>query len=458
MSNGAKPSVDAARLNATSLELELSWLKQVIEVRLGLHFENELDVAGIDDIDVPDHEPLNSQYAQLIAELALSVDARLVLILALAPHVKPNSLDMFTLRNKNFDRGFSEFGGVLGKTHGGFLPTLETALFLLAGEDIVRRVALLHLFEDDHVLMARNVLNPGIVDRGEPAMSRRLSPTAAAVSRLTTGVTQKPDFSLTFPAKLTTSPLTWDDLVLPKLVKRQIRHVTQWVLQSDKILHEWDMGRNIKAGYRCLFYGPPGTGKTLAATVIGQEIGADVYRIDLSMLVSKYIGETEKNLAEVFDQAQSRNWVLFFDEADSLFGKRSQTTSSNDRHSNREVSYLLQRVEAFPGLVILATNMQANIDEAFARRFQTAIYFPMPGIAERRVLWDAIIGDKVECEADVNLDDLAADYELSGGAIINVVRYAAVEAAGSKTRPDVLTRTDLTEGARRELSKEGRTA
>lgn len=184
--------------------------------------------------------------------------------------------------------------------------------------------------------------------------------------------------------------------------------------------------RFLKPGYRALFYGPPGTGKTLAATLLGKKNDMDVYRVDLSMIVSKYIGETEKNLAKVFDMAENRNWILFFDEADALFGKRTSTNTSNDRHANQEVAYLLQRIEDFPGTVILATNLKSNIDEAFSRRFQSIIYFPMPDEELRAALWRSMLpkdwlGDDAE-----ELIATAAQTELSGGSIANVVRRCAV--------------------------------
>jgi SpoVK/Ycf46/Vps4 family AAA+-type ATPase len=221
-------------------------------------------------------------------------------------------------------------------------------------------------------------------------------------------------------------------------------------------MDDWGLGKSVKPGYRSLFYGPPGTGKTLTATLIGAEAGADVYRIDLSMVVSKYIGETEKNLANVFDQAQNKNWILFFDEADALFGKRTQTSSSNDRYANQEISYLLQRVEDFPGVVILATNLKANIDEAFARRFQSVIYFPMPDAEQRLRLWNGVFSRTTPRAADVDLESIAEQFELSGGAIINVMRYAAIKALQDST--PAVTQQYLLDGIAKERLKEGKTA
>ena len=143
-------------------------------------------------------------------------------------------------------------------------------------------------------------------------------------------------------------------------------------------MNDWGMAPKLRPGYRSLFYGPPGTGKTMTACLLGKSTGRDVYKVDLSLVVSKYIGETEKNLARVFDQAQHKGWILFFDEADALFGKRSETRDAHDRYANQEVSFLLQRIETFDGIAILASNQRENLDDAFTRRFESIIYFPMP--------------------------------------------------------------------------------
>ncbi len=236
----------------------------------------------------------------------------------------------------------------------------------------------------------------------------------------------------------------------------ELEAIITWIRHADVILDDWRLAKAIKPGYRCLFCGPPGTGKTLTATLIGKAVGADVYRIDLSMIVSKYIGETEKNLAQVFEQAQSRQWILFFDEADALFGKRTATASSNDRYANQEVSYLLQRVEDFGGTVILASNLKANIDEAFARRFQSLVHFPMPDADQRLRLWSGMLAPTGRLSGDVDLAALAEAHELSGGAIANVVRAAAISAL-QRGRQTIGT-GDLVGGIAKELRKEGRTA
>ncbi|MEQ9230759.1 MAG: ATP-binding protein, partial [Cyclobacteriaceae bacterium] len=179
-----------------------------------------------------------------------------------------------------------------------------------------------------------------------------------------------------------------------------------------------------------------------------------VYRVDLSLIVSKYIGETEKNLAKVFDLAESKRWILFFDEADALFGQRVQTSSSNDRHSNQEVAFLLQRIEDFDGLVILATNFKTNLDEAFARRFQSMVYFPTPDKEERLALWQSYFNGKLPVEKGIDFQKISEDFEVTGGNIVNVLRYASVKAAGYETK--AVKEKDILEGVKREMKQMGR--
>lgn len=445
----------ACKKNAVSLERELAWFNQVLEACIALYFRNECAYASIYEIPPPDQRDTDSLYAEVVSEFAMSFDERIVLILALIPHIRPQILDTFFVHNTNFNRPFTEFGGWKGKTHGGFLPTGETAALILTGGDLEKRFEILRLFADDHFFAKRNVLKIENNGTSEPFFSGALVISTEYLNKLTTGIEHKPDYNIHFPAKRVTTRLSWEHLVLPSEVLEEIDTINGWTRHAKTIMTAWGLDKVIKPGYRALFYGPPGTGKTLTATLIGQLSGADVYRIDLSMLVSKYIGETEKNLANVFDQAENKDWILFFDEADAVFGKRTQTVSAHDRHANQEISYLLQRTEDFPGVVILATNMKANIDEAFARRFQSVVYFPMPDPDQRLQLWKNTLNGRCRLSHDIGLEELAEKYELSGGAIINVVRYGAIRAL-QENRGSV-SHADLLKGISKELMKEGRT-
>jgi SpoVK/Ycf46/Vps4 family AAA+-type ATPase len=202
-----------------------------------------------------------------------------------------------------------------------------------------------------------------------------------------------------------------------------------------------------------LFAGPPGTGKTMAAEIIAGELGLDLYKIDLSTIVSKYIGETEKNLERIFVEATTSNAILFFDEADALFGKRSEVRDSHDRYANIEISYLLQRMEAYDGVTILATNMRANLDEAFTRRLQFAVDYPFPDEEYRLRIWQALFPPDVPRDADLDFAAMARRFKLAGGNIRNIIVGAAYLAA---TDGRQVTMEHLIHGTRRELQKMGR--
>lgn len=448
-------SLSMSMANARTLEAELEWFIKVVETRFRLYFGQEGAHGDIREHAPPDLRGDGSEYARVVTECGMGFDERIVLMLSLVPHIRPQALDTFFVNNKNFDRAFTEFGGVKGKVHGGFLPTCETASFILHGNDLGGRFGLTGLLEEEHFFAEKGILDIEHQTSGEPLFSGVLKLSNEYLNRFTTGRHLKPDYSMNFPAKRITTPLTWDDLVLTHDVLEEVENINAWLKHAKTIMEDWGLARAVKPGYRCLFYGPPGTGKTLTATLIGANAGLDVYRIDLSMVVSKYIGETEKNLATVFDQAKNKNWILFFDEADALFGKRTQTSSANDRYANQEVSYLLQRIEDFPGVVILATNLKANIDEAFARRFQTAIYFSLPDAEHRLRLWQGYFKGECRLEAGVDLVHLAEAYELSGGAIANVVRYGAVRALHQGRH--AISGEDLAKGVAKELIKEGKT-
>jgi len=441
--------------NALSLEREIQWFNQVLETRIKLYFEQDCTIDDITSIPPPDITHDSSGFAHTVRTYNMNFNERIILMLALLPHICPQALDTFFAVNNNINRGFSEFGGWKGDSHGGFLPTGETAAFILAGNTLSKRFDIMRLFEPDHFFAQQNVIAVEHSTRGEPYLSGALKISTATLNFLTTGVRHKPDYTIHFPAKRISSKLDWSELILPPDVLADIKFITTWYNHSETILNDWGLDKVLKPGYRCLFFGPPGTGKTLTATLIGATVGADVYRIDLSMLVSKYIGETEKNLAAIFDQAQNKNWILLFDEADSLFGRRTTTSNSNDRHANQEISYLLQRVEDFPGVVILATNLKANIDEAFARRFQSLIYFPMPDAEQRLRLWQTILASNCSLNQDVNIEEIAEGYEMSGGSITNVVRFASILALQQKRTE--ICQSDLIRGIRQEMRKEGKT-
>jgi hypothetical protein len=375
-----------------------------------------------------------------------------VILSALIPHVQP---DFFaTIISDILPQGgdFAVFGGVRGSSHRGIIPTGETVQYILAGDDMAQRLAVKKLFDDDHYFYRNDVVWLEPVREGEPVMSGRIILASEWVELLLTGKEAKPKFSSDFPASLCETKMLWSDLVLHPYTHDQIEDIKRWIGHADVLMEDKNLGRKLTRGYRVLFYGSSGTGKTLTATLLGKQFKKDVYRIDLSQIVSKYIGETEKNLSKIFDRAEHKDWILFFDEADALFGKRTSVQNSHDRYANQEVSFLLQRIEAFDGLLILATNFKTNIDDAFLRRFHSIIHFPIPNEEERLKLWKKNLPSVLKPEKDLDLEQLSSEFEITGAGIINVMRYATLKAVSGNDK--FLRQQDLVEGIRREFKKE----
>jgi hypothetical protein len=246
---------------------------------------------------------------------------------------------------------------------------------------------------------------------------------------------------------------SWDDVVLSPDRIEVLHELVARYRHADEVYDKWGFSASPSRGQVALFSGPSGTGKTLSAEIIAGELGLDLFKLDLSAVVSKYIGETEKNLDQVFDAARAGNVVLFFDEADSLFGKRSEVTDARDRYANIEVSYLLQRLESYDGLVILATNFERNIDDAFLRRIHVRVEFALPDEAERKAIWEHNLPTAAPLATDVDLAFLADRFDFSGGSIRNVTLQAAFLAAAAGAPIDMAC---LVRGVGREYQKLGR--
>ena len=441
--------------NAADIEREIAWFREILKTRSLLNAKKETVYQSVYDILPPYLNGSNSAFAFFINERQLDFEERFLLVLALAPHVKPGLLDMFLVKNENTQQIYTEFGGKHGKNHNGFIPTGETAMFILAGNNLQKRFSLQRCFDGFHKFSRENILTLEEIDKNEPMLSGSLGISQEVLDLFTIGEVRKPNFSNGFPAKLMTTKMEWDGLVLNNQVMLQLNEIETWVTHHHKLMKEWGMERILKPGYKSLFHGPHGTGKTTTAALLGKKTNRDVYRIDLSQMVSKYIGETEKNLAKLFDRAESKEWILFFDEADALFGKRTSTRDAHDRYANQQVSYLLQRIEDFDGLVILATNLKSNIDEAFMRRFQSSINFPMPTPEERLKIWNHGFSISVVFDKPIDLNEIAAKYELSGGAIINVIQHCSLRALARES--NLITLNDIMEGIKREYHKNRRT-
>jgi hypothetical protein len=321
-------------------------------------------------------------------------------------------------------------GALNGSAPLGFDPATATRAFRLGPEQVVRAARAAHRAA---VAAARD-LEPPDIAAGARAQN------AAGLERL---------------ARRVEPAAGWDDLILPRAVDTQLREIAARARHRDRVIGEWRMGHTTARGrgVTALFAGDSGTGKTMSAEVLAGDLGLDLYVIDLSTVIDKYIGETEKNLDRIFTEADGVNGVLLFDEADALFGKRSEVKDARDRYANVEVAYLLQRMERFDGIAILTTNLRANVDEAFTRRLDAIVDFPLPEEEDRLRLWVRNLPDRVPREAGLDLVFLARQFRFPGGNIRNICVSAAYFAAAAG-RP--IGMADLIRGTEREYRKLGR--
>ncbi len=309
-------------------------------------------------------------------------------------------------------------------------------------------------------LAGRFRLTPGQITRAVQAAQHsawlRAGP-AAVPDRadLFDGCRQQSNPGLAQLARKVISPFGWSDLVLPDVQKTLLRAIESQVRHRHVVFDQWGFERKLGlgGGLNALFTGPSGTGKTMAAGILAHSLGVDMYKIDLSGVVSKYIGETEKNLNRIFEEASSANVVLFFDEADALFGKRSEVRDAHDRYANIEISYLLQKMEEYDGIAILATNFSQNLDEAFTRRMHFVVEFPFPAAADRELIWRGLFPAEAPRAGDIDFAFLASQFELSGGHIKNCVVTAAFLAAADGMP---IGMHHLVQAVARELGKLGR--
>jgi ATPase family protein associated with various cellular activities (AAA) len=343
--------------------------------------------------------------------------------------------------------------------HDGLRPVLSVSAVPLSADSRRRmwRALLPELAADAPLLAARHLVEPATAAEAAADVRalRTLSGRSGSAADVLASIRARAGVSLSAGAKLVRATATWDRLVLRPDRLAQLREALERLLHQSRVLDEWGFleGRPGARGVRMLFAGPPGTGKTLSAEVLAHELGVDLLVVDISRVVSKWIGETEKNLAEVFDAAERAQAVLLFDEADALFGKRTEISDAHDRYANLETAYLLARLERFEGLAVLATNLRQNVDPAFIRRLEFVVDFEEPAAPERKALWRCHLPERAPLAADVDLGHLAALYPVVGGVIRNAATAAGFLAA-SEGVP--IARAHLGRALRREYEKAGK--
>lgn len=441
--------IDEINKNAETIYREINWLSSFIENRLNSYFSDE------NSFVIPTKPEIindDSKYSQFVKSNNLNDIERFTLVVCLAQHFKPKVFDSFLIKNKSLDKRFTEFGGKMDQTNLIFIPTLETISFIFYGNNFKASFLFQSFFDNNHLFIKNHIVEFVDQKAGSSFLSSVVNLTDEYLHIFTKGTVYTPKYSSKFPASLITTPLTWKDLILNKNTLNEVSIVNTWIENKLDIEKSQILRKKINRGYKCLFYGPPGTGKTLTASLIGQKNRKLVYKVDLSQIVSKYIGETEKNLARIFDVAENKDWILFFDEAESLFSKRTGVQDSKDKYANQQTSYLLQRVENYNGLVILATNLKPNIDLAFSRRFQSVINFPIPNSREREILWKNAL-ENISKLSSSFIKEISTSYEISGGVIKNVIQYSWL-IAKKYERP--ISEKEILSGIRRELVKDGK--
>ncbi|MEM9685563.1 MAG: AAA family ATPase, partial [Bacteroidota bacterium] len=283
--NSKKEAPDASlQHNAKVLTRELAWLSQVITTRVALHFGHETPYRAIEDLPVPNLAVNGGPYASFVQQQGLDTAERLVLILALAPHLKQGVLDILTTKNQDYDRRYSEFGGVFMEGHSGLIPTTETALFILAGDDIAKRMHYQYLFRPDHVLVHTRVISRNTRKKGTPRGSGVWMVSEEYMDSLITGRPYEAAYGEDFPAQRIHTQLEWEDLILASPTAKSLQEIRNWVAYGHIVMHDLGLGKWLKPGYKSLFYGPPGTGKTVTAALIGKSTQKLVYKVDLSMV------------------------------------------------------------------------------------------------------------------------------------------------------------------------------
>lgn len=428
-------------MEPTQLQKLFTHLEQVISWRINNsseHFEK-----GAPELNRSDCEGF--QLGNYISAKELNHQEVIILLMALLPRLDPSLLKRIYLESPNsalFDYCSTNENGRL------FYPTIQAVQYLLGGDSISERLKALDHFSPNSVLIKEELIGfSGSADTSP------INVHAEAFNTMILGQELLPKMSNDFPAEQLHTRRSWADLILPQTTMNELQSIEAWYNSSQILMEDWDMQKKLKPGFRVLFYGDPGTGKTLAASLLGKYTQRPVFRVDVSMLVSKYIGETEKQLAKLFDKAENKNWILFFDEADAIFGKRTSVRDAHDKYANQEVSYLLQRIETFSGLIILASNFKNNMDKAFTRRFHSCIKFNNPKHEERLRIWQQNLPQQLLLE-DIDLEHIAKRYELTGSNIMNVIQDISLKTIASK-EPDYRVRPEvLLESIKKEYVKE----
>ena len=389
---------------------------------------------------------------KLIMAHQMSEQEILLLLFCFTAKFKPEAFDGFLYANPQTGRIYTSYGGIKTSYDGAFMPTLKTVIYLLAGKDNEMAAMTYESIRDSKLFREQIINLKQIKQESIHPLEQLVEMDLAYFNYIISGKRPRYDEAENFPADLLTTNKTFDDLVLKPSVIQHLQSPMNFVKHYDVLFRQQS---KIKPGYLMMLYGPPGTGKSMTVAVMGKHLGVDVYSVNLSRVVSKYIGETEKNLERIFDRLVDKRCILFFDEADALFGKRTEVKDAKDRYANQEVAYLLQKIEQFPGLVILASNFRQNLDDAFKRRILSSIMIPPPDKELREQLWEKSLPDGFRYEPENLPEILATRHSLTGANIANIIKLSCIDAVS--TGSTVLDNHRLEPFIQLEFYKEGKT-
>jgi AAA+ superfamily predicted ATPase len=442
------------RQNVEVIESDIDILRELFRQRFG---QSENPAAPI---EWPALDPEAGPYSNICCKL--SAAERTLLLFSLLPHYAPEVLrELIAPVQQGLIIANAHVGGYVKRTSQQFIPTLQTILFACAGTDKAEQQLFYRALALEGSLLKRQIISLRSFEYSEPVISdKELIPDLAEeyVHFILQGRQPRPDFGKNFPAKILVTDKEWDQLVLNPVTKRNVNLLIDWVEHGVSFSNETKGFFN--PGFPALFYGPPGTGKSLSAALIGKHCGLNVFRVDASRIVSKYIGETEKNLVALFERMKLENDrelkkpILFFDEADVLFSKRTEVKDAKDKWANMETSVLLPLIEEYGGLVIVATNLEYNLDPAMDRRFQLKIKFPALSYNERVLVWDKGLPPAYSYPASNSSSELAR-YKLSPASIINVLKGGCM--AAHKRGSKIVTGKDMEHYISLEFGKSGLT-
>jgi|GEM_PF-170670 len=424
----------AIAANMRLIERDAAVLMDSLLKRLQEPSPGNLQAAEISAYAGPEYLPLSESdrgpYAELLRRCALSSEERTLLLLVLINQFDPSRLvRLIQFVAEGTQIMHAGLGGYLTRQTRRFIPTLSTVLYICSGRNSADAVRNFLQLVTMGTLVREQIIRLRNVEHQEGRYSEfDLQPELAQeyAHHLLYGREARPDFGEDFAAEEVRTHLEWDKhVVLPDKTRAEVMLLHDTILSLENVRKR---NSNLAKGMPALFHGPPGTGKTLTAKVLGKLTGRPVFRIDLARIVSKYVGETEKRLALVFDRAEGKDWILFFDEADVLFGRRTGVGDAHDRYANLLTAYLLQRMEDYCGVSLLSTNFKDNIDPAMIRRFLLTIHFPVPEHDERKKLWETAVPEGFELEPGFKLD-IIAQAELTGSQIATILKLSAMRGA-----------------------------